>query len=89
MSTVELTLYNFVKTEFNLSDEKAMKFVEVLEELQENKTKQLSDEYRSVFKEDLHKMEISIRTEMSSNTKWIVGLMFGLAMMIVGLYLKG
>ena len=60
MSSAELTLYNFVKTELKLSEDKAMKLVKVLEDMQESKTKKISEEYKSIFKEDFYKMDLKI-----------------------------
>lgn len=100
MSTLELNLFTMLKSDLNLSDERAKKYVEIFKELQEVKIKELSNEYRSIFKEDFNKIEsnikaeikadtISLRNEMNNTTRWMVGIIFAVAMMIVGLYLKG
>ena len=88
MSTLELSLYQMLKTDLKISDERAKRYIEVLEEIQELKIKEVSNEYRSIFKDDIYKVESNLKNEISTNTKWIIGLIFALAMMIIGLYIK-
>jgi RNase P subunit RPR2 len=88
MSTLELNLYQMLKTDLNISDERAKRYIEVLEEIQESKIKEVSNEYRSIFKEDLYKVETNLKNEINTNTRWIIGIIFGLALMIIGMYMK-
>ena len=88
MSTLELSLYTMLKTDLKISDERAKKYIELLEEIQGSKVKEISNEYRSIFKDDLYKVETNIRNEIKSDARWIIGLIFALAMMIIGLYIK-
>ena len=93
MSSAELTLYNFVKTELKLSEDKAMKFVKVLEDMQESKTQKVSNEYKSIFKEDFYKMDLKIenvRTEIAQSKsdmiKWYMAGFITIVLMILGLF---
>lgn len=86
MSTIELTLYNFVKKEFNLSEEKALKFIEVLEEMHEAKSKQISEEYQSIFKNDFYKLDVKIEQSKSDMIKWFFAFFITLVLMILGLF---
>ncbi len=54
MSTINIKLYDFVKQEFKLSDEKALKFVEIIDEAVKEDLKVNSNEFKSLWKDDFH-----------------------------------
>ena len=54
MSTTNIKLYDFVKQEFKLSDEKALKFVEIIDEAVKEDLKVNTNEFKSLWKDDFH-----------------------------------
>ena len=54
MSTTNIKLYDFVKQEFKLSDEKALKFVEIINEAVKEDLKVNTNEFKSLWKDDFH-----------------------------------
>ena len=54
MSTINIKLYDFVKQEFKLSDEKALKFVEIIDEAVKEDLKVNTNEFKSLWKDDFH-----------------------------------
>ena len=95
MSTIEIKLYDFFRQDLKLDDARAKIFTEVLYESIENQNKINVAQYKSIFKEDLLKLELKIeqnntkieqsKTEM---LRWFIGLFLALALMIIGLYIK-
>jgi hypothetical protein len=88
MSTVNLNLYNLLKTEFNLSDAKAKEFAEAIKEEVQNDIKYENVDFKSSVREDFLKLELKMEQNKSDILKWFVGMFFALALMIIGLYLK-
>jgi hypothetical protein len=95
MTAVEIKLYDFFRQDLKLDDARAKVFTEVLYESIENQNKNITTEFKSVFKEDLLKLEIKIeqnntKIEQSKSEmlRWFIGLFLVLAMMIIGLYIK-
>ena len=66
MNTINIRLYDFAKQKFNLSDADAKEFIEIIAATTGDDIKTSSVEYRSVFKEDLFKLEIGLRKDMYS-----------------------
>ena len=54
MSTINIKLYEFVKQEFKLSDEKALQFVEIIDEAVKEDLKVNTNEFKSLWKDDFH-----------------------------------
>ena len=54
MSSINIKLYDFVKQEFKLSEDKALKFVEILDETVKEDIKINAFEFRSIWKDDFH-----------------------------------
>ena len=102
MKTVNLNLYQILKTDFKLSDEKAKEFVDAIREEVQNDIKYENSGFKSTVKEDFLKLELkfeqvntkieSVKVEIKESKndmlKWFVGMFFALALMIIGLYLK-
>ena len=102
MNTVNLNLYQILKTDFKLSDEKAKEFVDAIREEVQNDIKYENSGFKSTVKEDFLKLELkleqvntkieSVKVEIKESKndmlKWFVGMFFALALMIIGLYLK-
>jgi hypothetical protein len=64
MNTVNIKLYNILKNDIKLPDAKAQEFIQALDEVVQADIKNSSTEYRSLVKEDILKMEISLRGEI-------------------------
>ena len=102
MNTVNLNLYQILKTDFKLSDAKAKEFVDAIREEVQNDIKYENSDLKSTVKEDFLKLELkfeqvntkieSVKVEIKESKndmlKWFVGIFFALALMIIGLYLK-
>ncbi len=102
MNTVNLNLYQILKTDFKLSDAKAKEFVDAIREEVQNDIKYENSDFKSTVKEDFLKLELkfeqvntkieSVKVEIKESKndmlKWFVGIFFALALMIIGLYLK-
>lgn len=92
MSSVNLNLYNILKTDFKLSDAKAKEFVDAIREEVQNDIKYENADFRSSVKEDFFKLELRLTNEIKESKndmlKWSAGIFFALALMIIGLYLK-
>jgi hypothetical protein len=102
MNTVNLNLYQILKTDFKLSDAKAKEFVDAIREEVHNDIKYENSDFKSTVKEDFLKLELkfeqvntkieSVKVEIKESKndmlKWFVGMFFALALMIMGLYLK-
>lgn len=99
MSTVNISLYNILKSDFKLSDAKAKEFVDAIREEVQNDIKYENTDFRSAVKEDFLKLELKLSNEIkdvrmeikdtkSDILKWFVGIFITLALMIIGLYLK-
>jgi len=54
LSTINIKLYEFVKQEFKLSDEKALQFVEIIDEAVKEDLKVNTNEFKSLWKDDFH-----------------------------------
>ena len=56
MNTVNLNLYQILKTDFKLSDEKAKEFVDAIREEVQNDIKYENSGFKSTVKEDFLKL---------------------------------
>ena len=88
MNSINLSLYNFLKTEFKLSDAKAKEFAEALKEEIKNDIKYENVDFKSAVREDFLKLELKIEQNKTELLKWFIGMFFALSLMIIGLYLK-
>ena len=88
MSTVNLNLYNFLKTEFKLSDAKAKEFAEAIREEIQNDIKYENADFKSAIREDFLKLELKMEQNKTELLKWFIGMFFALSLMLIGLYLK-
>jgi len=71
MGSINVKLYDILRTDFKLSE-----------------TKGENVNYKSELREDILKLEIKMEQNKSELLKWFIGLFFGLALMIIGLYIK-
>lgn len=60
MSTINLNLYQILKTDFKLSDAKAKEFVDAIREEVKNDIKYENSDFKSTVKEDFLKLELKI-----------------------------
>ncbi len=58
MNTVNLNLYQILKTDFKLSDAKAKEFVDAIREEVKNDIKYENSDFKSALKEDFLKLEL-------------------------------
>ena len=84
MNTANIKLYNLFRNDLKLDETKAREFIEALEN---TITQEIKQDKAEIATKDFLKKEI---TEAKNDMiKWFVGLFFALAMMIIGLYIKG
>ncbi len=93
MSTLELNLFTVLKTELQLSDQKAMHIVQAFEKSQKENIKVSINEFKSEFKDDFHRLDLKmeqfntkIETTKSDTLKWFMGGFITLVLMILGLF---
>ncbi len=86
MSATEIKLYDFFRKDLKLDDSRAKLFTEVLYESIETQTNKTVTEYKSIFKEDLLKLDIKIAETKSDMIKWFFAFFVTLMLMILGLY---
>ena len=86
MNATEIKLYDFFRQDLKLDDARAKVFTEVLYESIENQNKINVTEYKSIFKEDLLKLEIKIAETKSDMIKWFFAFFISLMLMVLGLY---
>lgn len=88
MNTTNLKLYNFIKEEFKLSDNRAQEFTSLLERAIVEDIQHNSSEYHSVVKEDFYKLELKLEQSKTELIKWMLGIFITLIIAIIGLYFK-
>jgi hypothetical protein len=86
MSATEIKLYDFFRKDLKLDDSRAKVFTEVLYESIETQTNKTATEYKSLFKEDLLKLDIKIAESKSDMIKWFGAFFATIMLMILGLY---
>ena len=62
----EIKLYDIFRKDLNLFDTRAKIFAEVVQETIKNQVKHHSNEYKSVIKEDLLKIEMQLKREIKT-----------------------
>jgi hypothetical protein len=103
MNALNLKLYAILKNDGHLSEVKAQEFIQTLDELIQQDIKSATNEYHSVIKEDMLRLEMTLGKEMKEiemgllneikdakvdTFRWMVGIFITLALMILGLYIK-
>lgn len=94
MNTVNIKLYDILRKDFNLPDDKAHAFAEIIEEVAQNAQKSESTTFKSELKEDLFKIETSLRSEINrielkieqtknDTLKWMFGFWVTLVLLIL------
>ena len=86
MSATEIKLYDFFRNDLKLDDNRAKVFTEVLNESIENQSNRTATEYKSIFKEDILKLEIKLAETKSDLIKWFFAFFVTIMLMILGLY---
>lgn len=90
MSATEIKLYDFLRKDLKLDDNRAKVFTEVLYESIENTAQNTVAKYKSELRFDLQKMEMQLRTEIKDSKthmiKWFFAFFVTLVLMILGLY---
>jgi uncharacterized protein YpmS len=61
MNTLNIKLYNLLKNDSRVADNKAEEFVEVLNEIVHSDVKESTMEYKSIFKEDFVRIDGEIK----------------------------
>lgn len=85
MSVTEIKLYGFFRKDLKLADARAKYFTEILHEI-DNHSNSTVPEYKSIFKEDIMKLDIKISETKSDMVKWFFAFFVSLMLMILGLY---
>ena len=80
----EIQLFNALKTK--LGDKQAEELVSFVKVKVENEINEQSSRFST--KEDILKLETKLAETKVDIIKWVVGIFFALALMIIGLYLK-
>ena len=88
MNTSQIKLYDILRNDLSLNEEKALRFVEVIDNVIVDEVKTNASEYKSIIKEDLLQLEIKLKDKISDQFKWVIGVFLTLALMIIGLYMK-
>ena len=99
MSAFNLPLYDILRKELEISDEKARKITIAIQDIVKEDGKEINNEYKSIFKQDFKdfdnklerefsKLDVKIEQTKFDMIKWFVGLFIALALMIIGLYLR-
>jgi len=90
MTTTEIKLYDFLRKDLKLDDNRAKNFTKIFYESIENKTIKINTQYKSDLQSDLQKMEMQLRTEIKDSKtdmiKWFFAFFVTLVLMILGLY---
>ena len=90
MSATEIKLYDFFRKDLKLDDVRAKYFTEILYESIENHSNGAVTEYKSIFKEDLRKLELQLtslyKDRKTDMLRWFFGFFVTLVLMILGLY---
>lgn len=99
MNTVNIRLYDFIRKEFNLTDEKAKAFAEVISEVIGEDIKQEQPMFKSWFKDDFYRIEnqmsemrrdinrldVKISESKTDIVRWLLAFWFGQIAVIAGL----
>ncbi len=90
MNTLNIKLYDTLRRELNLSEEKSRAITQAIEEtvLEELGSSNKETATQDFVKKEIKELELKIEQVKSELLKWFIGLFFGLALMIIGLYIK-
>lgn len=92
MSTINVKLYDILRSDFSLPEERAKVFAEVIQDIAATEAKGESQTFKSELREDMLRVEMNLKSEIKDSKidtiKWIVGIFITLAIMIIGLYIK-
>lgn len=97
MNTINIRLYDTLRKELNLSEEKSRAVTQAIEQAvldeiksdgKEAATKSDIEQLRTSTKLDIEQVRREISEAKSDMLKWFIGLFIALALMIIGLYLK-
>jgi hypothetical protein len=86
MSAIINRLYNLLRKDLKLDDSRPKIFVSVLHDSIKNQSDATATEYKSIFKEDMLKLELKIAESKSDMIKWFFAFFVTLMLMILGLY---
>ena len=90
MGATEIKLYDFLRKDLNLDDNREKVFTEILFESIENKDNKTINEYKSIFKDDLQKLELLLTTQIKDSKtdmiKWFFAFFVTLVLIILGLF---
>ncbi len=86
MSSINITLYQLLKSEFKLSDAKAQEFSSAIREEIQNDIKYENIDFKSSVREDFLKLELKMEQNKSDILKWFMGGFVTLVLMILGLF---
>ena len=84
MSTIELNLYNILKQDFNLSDERAMAVIAVIEEKQAESIEAAMITFKSQNRDDFHKIDLKIEQTKTDIIKWMFAFWIGSTITTIG-----
>ena len=88
MSTINIKLYDILRTDFKLTEIKAKELTHAIQEVAASSSKEEFVNYKSEIKEDMLKLELKMEQNKSELLKWFIGMFVTLALMIIGLYIK-
>ena len=90
MSTTEIKLCDILRKNLNRDDGRAKVFTEVFYKSIEDQTNKTATEYKSDFKLDLQRLELSMTTlvkdSKTETIKWVFAFFVTLMLMVLGLY---
>lgn len=85
MNTINLKLYDVLRKELNLNEEKSRAITQAIEEVVKE---DLIANGSNDLKLEISKIELKIEQTKTELLKWVIGCFITLAIMIIGLYLK-
>lgn len=86
MNTLNVELYDILKTDLKLSETKARAFTRAITNEIKNDIRLENSTFKSEIKEDFLKLELKIEQSKNDSLKWFIGLSVTLFIMILGLY---
>jgi hypothetical protein len=87
MSTINLNLFQILKKEFHLTDEKAKEFAEAIKEEIQNDIKYENSDFKSSVREDFLRLELKLEQNKSELLRWFIGGFITLVSILLGLFL--
>ncbi|HAT81790.1 MAG TPA: hypothetical protein DCS17_10685 [Flavobacterium sp.] len=90
MSATEIKLYDFLRKDLKLDDNRAKIFTGILYDSMESNAERVTSKYKSEIQLDLQKLEMQLRTEIKDSKADMIKCFFAffvtLVLMILGLY---